>query len=215
MILKTKVKNKTNVTRNLRWAGVKGISIAPEEVLEIEGGYPTACRNEQCKKQFKSEMDTGLIEVTIQTDMNTEKIIVTKAVKTETPKVEEVKTETPKVEEVKKPNVSDVLFISETPEEVRKSIEDPVFMQGPMDAFFKKSFPENEVIALDGEAGIPPEKRAGTEEQPIFKDAKNLNIKVNPETVFTPEEVEPVKSDSGKVFTEEVKPAKRRRKKSA
>jgi len=174
MILQTQVKNNVDATRNLRWAGVKGVSIAPGETIIIDGGYPTACRNNQCVKQLQAELDQELIEVSLVTDMKVKKIVEPKTVKEEI--VETFVQEASSTDETAEPtkqvdDISEHLYMVETPAEVKKHIEEPQFNEGPMEDFFKKAFKEKDTIALDGDAGISPEDRPENAKQAIFKDA--------------------------------------------
>jgi len=234
MFLRTRVKNNTNVERNLRWAGIKGVSIAPEGTMELPDGYPSACRNEQCRKQFEHEMMSGLIGVTIVTDMDVLKeepeVAKKDAVKTATVEIE-TDVGTPEVpvdgtgesgdtfqvgtdgKDVGKENVSDHLMKVDSPEKVRKDLEEPTFFKGPMDDFFKKAFPDSEKVSLTGNAGVPPEEMPSASKVPIFKDAvephKSNAFEGVTESIFVSSDVVPPKPE--KASSEDGKPAPARK----
>ena len=230
MILKTRITNNVNAIRNLRWAGVKGISIGPKETLEFDGGYPTACRNLQCVKQFEAEVDEKLIDVILVTDLPVERIkevtvdapIIIEDTQVEVlvniPKVilVEPKEITPIVE---KENISDHLFMTESPTEVKQDIEQGTFSKGPMDNFFKKAFKDKDVIALDGTAGVFPEDRPENAEKAIFKgDVQETTENSDYANVFETAEITKVETESTKAFTVEpetiVKPKRKTSKKA-
>lgn len=93
MILKTIVKNNTDVTRQLRWTEDKAYSLAPKAEVVLEGAYPTACPKKAHADQLQAEVESGLITLTILTDLNVMKTVPDEPVKKETVKKEDIKKE--------------------------------------------------------------------------------------------------------------------------
>jgi hypothetical protein len=72
MVLKTRLTNISGRDRNYRWAGVRGLYLAPGQIVEVDGAYPTACRNDACKQEMQSDVDLKLVKVVLITDMEVE-----------------------------------------------------------------------------------------------------------------------------------------------
>lgn len=154
-----------SAARNLRWADKKGVSIAPGQELELEGAYPTACRNPACVKQFEEDLKAGSIEVVLVTNLtvassDSGKVLKKASYTVETapaPVVtESIQEPTKELKEVEH------LFTVETPEQVKAA-----GMKGPMERFAEKHL---NTIKLDGEAQkTTAEMDPG--EVPLFKDS--------------------------------------------
>lgn len=72
MILKTRLTNLLDRARNIKWIDKHGIYLGPGESRIIEGAYPTACRNDACRKEMASELGAKGVSVTLITDLPVE-----------------------------------------------------------------------------------------------------------------------------------------------
>jgi hypothetical protein len=186
MILKTRVKNKKNVERVLRWAGIKGVSIGPKQEIDLNGGYPTACRNAACVKQMESEIASNLIEVSIVTDLDIVSLNK-KKVKKEVVGVVEQVTPPPSVKEEvkeKEKDVSNSLF----------KVDDVEYNKGPMERFLDDNI---KTVKLDGKDQVTPgDHEIFKEATPIFKDGTNTGTTVGDSVFNEAGEATPVTENS-------------------
>lgn len=94
MIQKTKIINNLNKERILKWAGKAGVSIGPMETIELDGIYPSACRDNKAYKIFEYEYNQGMFKAAIVTDMSVSRLKIPDHIKENIEKV----VETQKVE---------------------------------------------------------------------------------------------------------------------
>lgn len=194
MVLKTQIKNNSNTTRNLRWAGVKGVSIAPNETVMLEGAYPTACRNQACISQFMHEFSSKLIDVVLVTDLpvntpdnvvvsqperapavqekpvvRTETIIETTSLdKSEAFSREEITSKPVALDPYSNTEISERLFVSQAPSEYTDE-GGLVKNMGPMERFMM-----NRTIRITDDVGDKTPTISETAQvaaKPMFKDA--------------------------------------------
>lgn len=78
IILQTMITNKLEQGRTVRWAGKRGLFLPGNESVIVDEAYPTACRNPSSVKQLENEIEQGLVELTIITNLNTAKPVAKK-----------------------------------------------------------------------------------------------------------------------------------------
>jgi hypothetical protein len=71
MLVNTIIHNKTNASRLLHWAEKTGAFIDANGVIVLQGAYPEKCRNPQAKQQMGVEIQHGMIDVYLITDLPT------------------------------------------------------------------------------------------------------------------------------------------------